>query len=231
MTYPAISSTASKGGFKLIYARSYRPTLAFACIKRASRFEHDERVTFLERLSRYPGLSATVDKNYWFLAGQRQRTSKDSQVKTADGEGAISIVESSTDEVDEEEVEISTPGGDLKSTVSATDKGTKYKVGRRRRASGGLQDSSSSDSDYGRFGDDFGSAKGRRVKRKRRTSKTTKDGDNSDSSDFFEPNSQVVTGGPPAGVASGSKAAYIATTKWTISSTRKFRLGSQKMSY
>ena len=216
MIYPAISSTASRGGFKLIYARSFRPTLAFECIRRASQLEPDERLTFLRQLSRYRGLSAIVDKNYWFLAGQRKRATE-SRVKTTDGESVISIVESSTDEAEEEEeVEISTACGDFKS-----------KVKRQTSASEALNVSSSSDSDYGRFRDGFGSTEGQ-GKRRRRTSKATKnkksEGDSSDSSDFFEPNGKAVTKSLPTAAA----ASYTATTKWTVTSRKKFRLGSQK---
>lgn len=206
--YPAISSTASRGGFKLIYARSFRPNLAFECIKRVSLLESDERLTFLKQLSRYPGLSATVDKNYWFLAAQRRRATE-SRGKTTDEGSVISIVDSSTEDVGEEgEVEISMPGGDFKS-----------KVNRLTRASEAVKDyssSSSSDSDYGRFRGRSDSPKAKR-KRARRTSKTTKKpkGESSESSDFFEPNSPAV-------------AKRLPTAAPALSARRKFRLGSQQ---
>ena len=214
MIYPAISSTASRGGFKLIYARSFRPNLAFECIKRASLMERDERQTFLSQLSRYPGLSATVDKNYWFLAGQRRRATE-SEVKTIDGESAKSVVESSSDDVDdEEEVEISMPGGDFKSKNSMSDAKLRASTKSKTAARENSNDSSSSDSDYDLFRGDFGSPKKKRL---RRTSKSTKGSksDCSDSSDFFEPNSPAVPKRQPTG----------ATAK---SARKKFRLRSQK---
>merc|ERR1719229_2216354 len=199
--YPAISSTASRGGFKLVSAKSVRHSLAFECIKMACTSEQDDRLNFLERLSCYPGLAATVKQNYSFLAGQ-QWSLKDRTENTTQREIVSSIVESSTDEEQEEvgwlvesstdeeqeEVEILTPEGDFKSAVE-----------QRTRASEAIYDGSSSDSDYDLFrGDnDIGSAEGeKRNSRRRVTRKTESRGANSDSddsSDFFEPNSPKVT--------------------------------------
>ena len=125
-----------------------------------------------------------------------------------------SIVESSTDE-EQEEVEILTPDGGLKSAVE-----------QRTRVSEAIYDGSSSDSDYDLFrGDnDIASAKGEKRKSRRRvTPKTQSRGansDSSDSSDFFEPNSPTVT---------KRLSTTTATTKWTVTPVagrKKFRLGS-----
>ena len=229
MIYPAISSTASRGGFKLVSAKSVRHSLAFECIKMACTSEEDDRLNFLERLSCYPGLAATVKQNYSFLAGQ-QWSLKDRTENTTQREIVSSIVESSTDEEQEEvgwlvessadeeqkEVGILTPEGGFKSAVE-----------QRTRASEAIYDGSSSDSDYDLFrGDnDIGSAEGgeKRNSRRRVTRKTESRGANSesdDSSDFFEPNSPTVT---------KRLSTPTATTKWTVTRVagrKKFRLGS-----
>ena len=213
MIYPAISSTAAKAGFKLIYAKTFRPSLAFDCIRRASLLERDERLAFLGQLSLYSGLSATVNKNYWFLAGQRRHAEE--RQGTTDGDGhegsVVSLVESSTD-VDadgEEEVEISSiskPSGD-------------FKADRKTRTSEVFidDDGSSSDSDYCRFGSDSWPTerKGKRADAPKNTKKRKKSKyDSSDSSDFFEPNSQAVAKRSPSATV--------------LSTRKKFRLGSQR---
>jgi len=209
--YPAISSTASRGGFKLVSAKSFCTSLAFECIKMACTLEQEDRLNFLERLSCYPGLKATVSKNFSFLADQRHLYRLE---KTIQGEIVPSIVESSTDE-EQEEVEILTPEGGFKSAVE-----------QRTRASEAIYDGSSSDSDYDLFrGDnDIASAEGEKRKSRWRVTPKTKsrgaNSDSSDSSDFFEPNSPTVT---------KRLSNTTATTKWTVTPVagrKKFRLGS-----
>ena len=209
--YPAISYTGSEGGFKLVSAKSLCHSLAFECIKMTCTLEQEDRLNFLERLSCYPGLAATVSKNFSFLAGQRHFNCLE---KTIQGEIVPSIVESSTDE-EQEEVEILTPEGGFKSAVE-----------QRTRESEAIYDGSSSDSDYDLFrGDnDIASAEGEKRKSRRRVTPKTQsrgaDSASSDSSDFFGPNSPTVT---------KRLSNTTATTKWTVTPVagrKKFRLGS-----
>ena len=211
--YPAISYTGSRGGFKLVSAKSVRHSLAFECIKMACTSEQDDRLNFLERLSYYPGLAATIKQNYSFLAGQHWSL-KDRKEKTTQREIVPSIVEFSTDE-EQDEVEMLIPKTGFKSAVK-----------KRTRVSEAIYDGSSSDSDYDLFrGDnDIEIAEGEKRKRRRRVApKTESRGANSeseDSSDFFEPDSPTVT---------KRLSTTTATTKWTVTPVagrKKFRLGS-----
>jgi len=211
--YPAISSTAARGGFKLVSAKSFCTSLAFECIKMACAMEQDDRLNFLERLSCYPGLAATVKQNYSFLASQ-QWSLKDRMEKTTQREIVPSVVASSTDE-EQEEVEILTPEGGFKSAVE-----------QRKRISEAIYDGSSSDSDYDLFrGDnDIEIAEGEKRKRRRSVPPKNQSGgansESDDSSDFFEPDSPTVT---------KRLSTTTATTKWTVTPVagrKKFRLGS-----